>query len=307
MTFRLESLATSNTTSAGTTQAPPTSALPRMSGETELPPHPPWFAGVKRGAEGQPQPVEGAKSLKADKGGKKGGKKGKSKSGKGQQAADEQPGAHSWEGSSAEWSNESYWQNSQWTEEDWGTGAQSAGRGAPASGAGGGGRRPQPGRERQRGTAADLEDATLSLHKLSLRNATDIRKMKHIYADFWLIAYNTPAVKAGLDGAKEYGALVREKGKGHGLGPPHVTIALRFLHALHCMAMKAHESEGAEEDAIWAEVTIKTFLKETYNEVYGKILATETFLEFDVKEAYAENREEGLMRDDPVGGKRKSG
>ena len=71
--------------------------------------------------------------------------------------------------------------------------------------------------------------------------------MKHIYADFWLIALNNPAVKAGIDGAKEYGALVREKGKGHGLGPPHVTVALRFLHALHGMAMKAHESEGGEE------------------------------------------------------------
>ena len=271
--------------------------------EEALPSHPPWL-GVKRGAEGQQQPVEGAKLLKAGKGGKKGGKKGKGKNGKGYND-DEHPGANTWDGNSEDWSGENSWQASQWNGEDWGASDQNNSQGAHASSGGGGGRRPQTGRERTSNTAADNEDVTVALSKLTLRNAAELRKAKHLITDFWLIALNTPAVKAGIDGGKEYGALVRERGKGHGLGPPHVTVALRFMHSLHGMAKKAHENEGGDPDAVWAEKTLRDFLKETYNETYGKILATETILDFDVREARVNAHEEGLMRDDHVGGQAK--
>ena len=251
----------------------------------------------------QPPLAEGTKSLKAgEKGGKKGGKKGKS--GKGRPQNDEQSGA-TWGGSAAEWQAESEWWNWPWTEDDWAKGEQAATAGAPATGAGGGGRRPPPGRDRPRGAQTELDAATLSLHKLTLRNSVDIRRMKHILEDFWLIPLNNPAVKAGLDGGRQYGAMVREKGKGHGMGPPHVSVALCFMRALLSMATEAHASEGIENDTGWAEVTLKEFLKEAYNEVYGKIVGTETLLDFKVEEAYTGKKDEGLVREEPIAGQAK--
>ena len=251
----------------------------------------------------QPTLAAGAKSLKATEkgGGKKGGKKGKG--GKSRPQFDEHPGA-TWEGS-AEWPAESEGWNWNWKGDEWATGEQTATEGAPATGAGGGGRRPPPGRDRPRGAQTELDAATLSLHKLTLRNSADIRRMKHMLEDFWLLPLNTPAAKAGIDGGKQYGILVREKGKGHGMGPPHLTVALRFMHALHDLAKEAHANEGIENDTAWAEIIIREFLREAYNEVYGKIVGTETFLDFKVEEAYTGKKDEGLVMEEPIAGQAK--
>ena len=125
-----------------------------------------------------------------------------------------------------------------------------------------------------------MNSAIISMHKLTLRSAADIRRLKHISEDFWLIPLNSPTAKAGFAGGKHYGAEVRTKGRGHGLGPPHLTVALFFLRALHDQVQATTLAEGTDEDTTWAQVTVCNFMVEAYNEVYGKIIGTETFKDF---------------------------
>ena len=273
-----------------------------------MPAQPAWLAGGKRGADASgEQLAAGAKSLKAAAKGappKGGGKKGKN--GKGTKAAaDEHPGAW-WPPTGAaasEWATGA--DGGRWTsgEEEWWKGTESS---SPQTGTGGGGERPpHRGRGPPRGGASELEDATLSLHKLTLRNSTDIRRMKHMLEEFWLVPLNAPPVKAGREGGKQYGIAVREKGKGHGMGPPHVTVALHFLKALHDTAKEMHSNEGVEQDTAWAEITIKNWIKDAYNQDYGLILCTETFLDFKIVEARNESQEEGLLIAEPSAGRAK--
>ena len=270
-----------------------------------MPPQPAWLVGSKRGAE-EPLAV-GAKQLKfGEKGGQpKDGRKGKGK-GKNRQQTDEHPGT--------DWFGQDEWQAGN---DSWGWGWQEGGEWGPgegeaeeeprAAGGSGGGRRPQQGRDRpHRGAQADLNSAIISMHKLTLRSAADLRKAKHILEDFWLVPLNSPAVKAGIEGGKHYGSQVREKGRGHGLGPPHLTVALYFLRALHDQVQATNLSEGTEGDTAWAEITLRNFLVEAYNEVYGKTVGTETFMEFKVAEAYTGNKkDEGLITEEPIGGQAK--
>ena len=268
-----------------------------------MPPQPKWLAGGKRGADASGEELAaGAKSLRATKG-KGGGKKGKH--GKGTKpTGDEHPGTW-WAPSGTagnDWSAEG--EGGAWTggsEEDWWKGAEH--RSTQLGAGGNGGRR--PGRGPPRGGANDLEDATLSLHKLTLRNSTDIRRMKHMLEDFWLTPLNSAPIKAGREGGKQYGLAVREAGKGHGLGPPHVTVALYFLRSLHDTTKEMHSNEGFEQDTAWAEVTIKNFLKDAYHADYGLILCTETFLDFKIEEAHSETPDEGLLVGEPIAGKAK--
>ena len=273
-----------------------------------MPPQPKWLAGGKRVADASgEQLAAGAKSLKAaPKGGppKGGGKKGKGGKGS-KQSSDEHPGAW-WAPSGAaasEWSADAA--GGAWTgsEEDWWKGA--AGSSPQIGAGGGGGRRPHQGRGPPRGGASDMEDATLSLHKLTLRNSNEIRRMKHMLEEFWLVPLNAPPVKAGREGGKQYGMAVREKGKGHGMGPPHVTVAMHFLRALHDTAKELHANEGVENDTAWAEITIRDFIKDAYNQEYGLILCTETFLDFKIEEARSETQDEGLLLAEPIVGKAK--
>ena len=145
----------------------------------------------------------------------------------------------------------------------------------------------------------------MSMHKLTLRNSADLRVAQHILQDFWLIPLNSSVAKAGIEGGKLYGSQVRERGKGHGMGPPHLTVALYFMKALQVYAEEAHKNEGLEKETAWAEITIRNFLTEAYSEVYGKSLVTETFLEFHISEAYTGKKDEGLMTDEPTGGQAK--
>ena len=265
-----------------------------------MPPQPAWLVGNKRGAD---EPLAaGAKLLKF---GEKGKGKGKSKH-----------RLHSEEQAGTEWYGQEEWPagNSQW---GWGWqegGEWSTGDGATAeeprvAGGSGGGRRPQQGRDRpQRGAQADLNSAIISMHKLTLRSAADLRKTKHILEDFWLIPLSCATAKAGLAGGKHYGAEVRALGRGHGLGPPHVTVALYFLRALHDQVQATNLSEGSDGDTTWAEVSVRNFLAEAYNEVYGKVITTETFKDFKILEAYTGNnnrKDEGLRKEEPIGGQAK--
>ena len=276
----------------------------------EMPPPPAWLAGHKRGPE-DPNATQaaGAKILRSgdkgsfSKGGK--GKRGKGKS-KTNPESDEHPGA-TWagsEGGQAEREGQSW----DWNyENEWGTGEWTSGEGAAAAatGGGGGGRRPNQGRDRHRDATSDLEAAMTSMQKLTLRNATDLRVQKHLVQDFWLIPLNSPAAKAGLEGGKKYGAQVRELGKGHGMGPPHLTVALYVMKALQAYADEWIRNEGIEKETAWAEITIRNFLVEAYNATYGQSLVKETFLEFHVTEAYTGKKEEGLMIEEPTGGQAK--
>ena len=269
-----------------------------MPGDTEMPPRPAWLVGGKRGAD--EQLVAGAKSLKF-------GDKGKSKGkGKNRPNTDEHPGT--------EWYGQGEWQAGRdhwgWDGQeggDWGTGEGEAADEHRMAGDSGGGRRPPPGRDRtQRGAQADLNDAIISMHKLTLRSATEIRKAKHILEDFWLIPTNCPTAKAGIAGGKLYGSEVRAKGRGHGMGPPHITVVLFFLRALYDQVQATNMSEGSDGDTTWAEESIRTFLAEAYNEVYGKIFVAETFKDFKIAEAYTgDQKDEGLRAEERVGGQTK--
>ena len=77
------------------------------------------------------------------------------------------------------------------------------------------------------------------------------------------------------------------------------------MRALLSMTTEAHASEGVENDTGWAEVTLKEFLKEAYNEVYGRIVGTETLLDFKVEEAHTGKKDEGLVREEPIAGQAK--
>ena len=268
---------------------------------------PAWLASSsgsgKRGAgDQQPAMAPGAKLLRAaDKGGApKGGKKCK---GRGKHRADEHPGA-TW-ASSQEWyetNGEWDWESWQGEHGEWGPSEEAAAEAAPAMSGGGGGRRPPGGRDRQRGQQVEIESAITSMQKLTLRNSADIRRAKHQLEDFWLLPLSHPAAKAGLEGARQYGIKIREQGRGHGLGPPHLTTALYFMQALLEHVRAIHSSEGSEEETSWAELTIHNSLKEAYADVYGQTVATETFKDFRVKEAHTEKKEEGLMSDEPISG-----
>ena len=271
-----------------------------MPGDTELPPRPAWLVGGKRGAD-EPL-VAGAKSLKF---GDKGKWKGK---GKDRPNADEHPGT--------EWYGQDEWQAGSdhwgWGEQEggeWGAGEGEAAEEPRTAGGSGGGRRPQQGRDRpQRGAQADLNSTIISMHKLTLRSAAELRKAKHILEDFWLIPINCATAKAGLAGGKHYGAEVRAKGRGHGMGPPHVTVALFFLRALYDQVQAINMTEGSDGDTTWAEEPVRTFMVEAYNEVYGKVFVTETFKDFKILEAYTGNnnqKDEGLRTEEHIGGQAK--
>ena len=266
-----------------------------------MPPAPAWLAVKRAGDEAL---AMGARQLKLPKGKQKG------KWGKGVSApqGDEHPGAADRGGGKGAENGDSGdthgWQEG-W---DWSaTGGWSA-EGAssqPSGGDGGrraqpdagGGRRPQ-GRAPPRGSQHSLADCTVSLSKLSLRNSADIRKLKHMVEDFWQAPLAMRAVKAGMERGRHYGTEVRARGKGHGMGPPHIHVALYFLKELVQSAADTHEQEGIEEDSAWAEVTIKKWLELAYQPKYGQTLALETILDFNISEAHKGRKDEGLQMDD---------
>ena len=166
-----------------------------MPGDTEMPPQPAWLVGGKRGAD--ESPVIGAKSLKS---GEKGKWKGK---GKGRQHSDEHP--------AAEWSSQGEWQAGSGSDHwgwdghggEWEDGEGEAADDSRTTGGSGGGRRPPSGRNRpQRGDQVDLNGVIISMHKLTLRSAAELRNTKHNLEDFWLIPTNCPTAKAGIAGGK---------------------------------------------------------------------------------------------------------
>ena len=90
------------------------------------------------------------------------------------------------------------------------------------------------------------------------------------------------------------------------MGPPHITVVLFFLRALYEQVQATNMSEGIEGDTTWAEESIRTFLVEAYNEVYGKIFVAETFKDFKIVEAYTgDQKDEGLKAEERVGGQTK--
>ena len=109
-----------------------------------------------------------------------------------------------------------------------------------------------------------------------------------------------------MSAGRRYAAGTRgRRPEEHGMGPPHLTVALRFMRALHDLAKEAHANEGIENDTAWAEIIIRNFLGEAYNEVYGKTVGTETFLDFKVEEAYTGKKDEGLVTEEPIAGQAK--
>ena len=115
--------------------------------------------------------------------------------------------------------------------------------------------------------------------------------------DFWQAPLAMRAVKAGMEGGRHYGAEVRARGKGHGMGPPHIHVALHFLKELLKTTAETHEQEGLEEDSAWAEVTIKKWLELAFQPKYGQSLALETILDFNISETHKGKKDEGLLMD----------
>ena len=148
----------------------------------------------------------------------------------------------------------------------------------------------------------------MSLHKLTLRNSDDHRKMKHLVEDFWLLPLGMKAVKEGLKAGKRYGVEVRTQGRGHGLGPPHIHVALNFLQALHQQAFDMHQSEGVDknEETAWAELTLKRFLQIASLPTFGQAFCTETIQDFSLVEAYNGPKDEGLLIGSPSAGQAKA-
>ncbi|CAK0805762.1 unnamed protein product, partial [Prorocentrum cordatum] len=174
--------------------------------------------------------------------------------------------------------------------EAWQIGADKRG-GAPAAGSGGPARKARPtaagdGGEPPRGTGRDLFDEDYdqrdqALRKLVLKNSQEIRDLMHQTGDFWLVPATSKPFAAGLEAGKEYGKAVRAAGKKHGLGSPHVHVAMATLRSLH------DEIDGEQGSALEksSKQVIREFVEAT-NHTKGNILVEEMILAFKVQETH---------------------
>lgn len=143
-------------------------------------------------------------------------------------------------------------------------------------GKGGDGRK--EGKKAQIAAAPELQAAIVTVQKLSLKNASEMREMSNTVFEFWILPYLSSPVKKGLEAGSEYHVQVRAAGKGHGLGPPHCHIAVAFVEALH----ETLSADG--EDGQFKKVLGE--LLQMMSSEHGLQLTNEVFRVFRLKETY---------------------
>eukprot|EP00959_Pyramimonas_sp_CCMP1952_P141423 2960016-Pyramimonas_sp.AAC.1 len=62
----------------------------------------------------------------------------------------------------------------------------------------------------------------ISLQRLGLSQDAQGRELAAAIYDFWLCPSSAKVVKSGKEAAADYLKAVKDKGKGHGLGSPHL-------------------------------------------------------------------------------------
>ena len=100
-----------------------------------------------------------------------------------------------------------------------------------------------------------------SLQRLSLRSADELRLVKHIMIEFWMVSVHCWAFVQALSAGKCYGEYVRAQGPGHGKGPPHLHVSHALFSALQETVTQwiADNEMGVDTHTKWAAQEIANF------------------------------------------------
>ena len=114
---------------------------------------------------------------------------------------------------------------------------------AKAGAEGGAGRRTKARREKgEAGHEELLTKALIALSKLTLQQESSAREIGHVTCECWLGPLAAKPMQSAIKAGADYNATVQELRKGHGLGPPHLCIALTFMEDLKDLAIAPHRA-----------------------------------------------------------------
>ena len=127
---------------------------------------------------------------------------------------------------------------------------------------------------------ATLQEQVVALQKLSLNSAQGMRALM-AQVDFCLLPADAAVAAKGLETSKEYATQVKKRGKGHGLGSPHLHVAASVVESLSTYVPKEGQlSEAAKE----MQAVLGKFYQEMEKE--GKEAMADAFKMCRLKEAY---------------------
>ena len=111
------------------------------------------------------------------------------------------------------------------------------------------------------------------MSKALLAQAQMMREVMSIVLDCWLDPNDSELAEASKDQGVAYNDLVKEKGRGHGLGSPHVWTFGGFLKALVQKCEKANglPAQEVREEAKTLRACLEEFEKMTLQSKAEKI------------------------------------
>ncbi|CAK0881118.1 unnamed protein product, partial [Prorocentrum cordatum] len=118
-----------------------------------------------------------------------------------------------------------------------------------------------------------MENVT-SLQRLALSQDAQGRELAAAMFHFWLAPGKSNPVKVGKKAVSDYQNQVKIKGKGRGMGPPHLQVAMAMMEAMH-----------AELRDSPREKVLKKWLELANREDKGQTVVSETFSACRLKDA----------------------
>eukprot|EP00927_Polykrikos_kofoidii_P027559 TRINITY_DN24195_c0_g1_i1.p1 TRINITY_DN24195_c0_g1~~TRINITY_DN24195_c0_g1_i1.p1 ORF type:complete len:235 (-),score=38.17 TRINITY_DN24195_c0_g1_i1:185-889(-) len=130
----------------------------------------------------------------------------------------------------------------------------------------------------------DLTKMVITLQKSQLLTSHTVRQLVAHNWDFCMLPTTAAIVQAGEYVAKRYAEAIKEKGKGHGLGSPHVHVAAAVIEE-----MAQPKANPTNPDMVVQS------LHQVFQE-RGPELVNEIFTHFRVKEAYTPEGTEAMTK-----------